>query len=177
MRERHRPASSPFLLLEEGVGRALRAAGADGVARPPRARTPLALEIDRRLSWWLLEEGVVLERGDTGAARGTYAAGPPPRIRLRADIPRGDACTKTLLHEAAHHVGGHDGRVAGALAEAIAEGAAYVVLRRYGIDTGAYSFPYIAGHGADRALLRAALPEIARVSAVLIAAIATTAVP
>jgi N-terminal domain of anti-restriction factor ArdC len=50
---------------------------------------------------------------------------------------------KTLAHELAHHFGCHD--ESNPNNEAMAEGAAYVVLQAFGLDSGARSVPYIVG--------------------------------
>ena len=49
-----------------------------------------------------------------------------------------------LVHEAAHYLGDHPGTGSGNEAEVAAEGSAYVVMQRFVIDPGQYSFNYIA---------------------------------
>jgi len=51
--------------------------------------------------------------------------------------------TKTLAHELAHFYGCHD--ESNPNNESMAEGAAYVVLQAFGLDSGARSVPYIVG--------------------------------
>ena len=57
-------------------------------------------------------------------------------------------------------------------AECVAEGAAYVTMHHFGIDTGMASFPYLAGWARDTAVLRRNLGEIQTVATALIGAIA-----
>jgi len=54
----------------------------------------------------------------------------------------------------------------------VAESSAFV-LGRYGIDTGAYTFPYVAHWAQDKAVLKRNLAEVQGVAAGLIAGIET----
>ena len=56
-------------------------------------------------------------------------------------------------------------------AETIAEGAAFATLARFGLDTGDYSFPYIAAWAADRAILARNLTAIQETASALIAVV------
>lgn len=89
-------------------------------------------------------------------------------IVLNGDLPAA-ARAKTLAHEVAHLVADHkahgDSRRD---AEAVAEGAAFVVAAHYGLDTAGYSAPYIAGWSQDIARVRGLLERIARVSGLII---------
>ena len=51
---------------------------------------------------------------------------------------------KTLAHELAHHLDPELQTVSRAERETVAEATAFVVAAHTGIDTGSYSFPYIA---------------------------------
>lgn len=86
-------------------------------------------------------------------------------------ILRGDQRTKTLMHEAAHFLADHRGQVTREDAETVAESSAFVVLAHYGIDTGRYSFPYVARWAEDKAVLRRNLTEVQGVAAGLIGGI------
>jgi len=72
-----------------------------------------------------------------------------PRSRaiwVRASSPLQQA--KTLAHELAHFFGCHD--ESNPNNESMAEGAAYVVLQAFGLDSGARSVPYIVGWDARK---------------------------
>ncbi len=72
---------------------------------------------------------------------------------------------KTLAHELAHALADHgkNGESA-AEAEVIAEGAAYLVCDRFGIDTSERSFPYVAAFAKDYEKFTKALARIKDVS-------------
>ncbi len=77
---------------------------------------------------------------------------------------RGDAATKTLGHEVAHFVAQHRGFELQEDVETVAESTAFVVLNHYGIDTGSYTFPYVAGWAQDKAVLQRNLTAIQKTS-------------
>ena len=163
-----------------GVASVFDVAQTDGTPLPaPPAPLPLigdspaATLIWDRLAAFLADEGVTLTRRALDQGNGVYF----PLTRLiivRADLG-GDQAAKTLAHECAHHValtralGAHG--AARADAETIAEGAAFATLARYGLDTGGYSFPYVAAWAADRAALTRNLAAIREMAATLIAAV------
>lgn len=66
--------------------------------------------------------------------------------------------TKTLAHELAHHFAGHT--ASGPATETEAESVAYVVLSRYGVDSGERSFPYVALWAKDKSVFKDALGRI-----------------
>jgi hypothetical protein len=67
----------------------------------------------------------------------------------------GDQTAKTLTHETAHAIAGHCGTITDRQdGEAVAECAAYLVLAHHGIDTGAYSFGYVATWARDIAVFK-----------------------
>ena len=72
---------------------------------------------------------------------------------------------------AAQWPGNHRGSVARSDAETVAESSAFVVLSHFGIDAGAYTFPYVAHWAQDMAVLRRNLTEVQGVAAGLIAGI------
>lgn len=86
-------------------------------------------------------------------------------IAVRADVSQLQA-TKTLAHETAHHFAQH--QVSGAESETEAEGVAYVVLAKYGLDSGERSFPYVATWAQNKDTMRAALGQIQRLSQAII---------
>lgn len=89
-------------------------------------------------------------------------------IVVNGDLPAAARC-KTLAHEIAHLVADHranDGDRRDA--EAVAEGAAFVVAAHFDLDTTAYSAPYIAGWTQDTARVRHLLDRIGKVAAEII---------
>lgn len=121
------------------------------------------------MAHFLLDEGLRLTKEDTGEARGYYR--PSDRLIAISDRLTGDQQTKTLVHEAAHYLADHRGRIDPADAETVAESSAFVVLAHFGIDTGSYSFPYVATWAQDTRVLKRNLVEIRRVASRLIGAI------
>lgn len=91
------------------------------------------------------------------------------QIRLRPNPM--SQMTKTLAHELSHHV--HiqyfgtesDSR---SERETVAEASAYVVSQYFGLDSGDYSFPYLAGWAANRDQLKSQLSLIQKVSSRII---------
>ena len=130
----------------------------------------LGRAIDLQLSRWLLDEGLTLTKIDTGPAHGWYRPG--TNTIAVSERSGGDQQTKTLVHEAAHYVAAHRGKVDRRDAETVAESSAFVVLTHFGLDPSGYSFPYVAGWAEDRQVLKRNLGEIQRVSQTLIDAIA-----
>lgn len=97
-----------------------------------------------------------------------------PHLRLISIDPDQNPLKRcgTVVHEVAHllevDLGTRDGYDLG---EIVAEGAAFVVLSRYDLDTSAFSFGYIERYGADLATFRKALSAIQLISNALIAGI------
>lgn len=85
--------------------------------------------------------------------------------------PLNVAKTKTLVHEVAHYVADHAPNLPKGDVETVAESSAFVVMDRFGLDTGAYSFPYVAGWARNADVLRRNLAEIQRVSHRLVVAV------
>jgi len=169
-------AGERFVVTGFGVRTVFDVGQTDGtpLPEPPPVQAELGATtagefLDRRLSRWLIEEGLVLEQKPTHPARGSYHPGPPPRIALDSGLT-GDGRTKTLAHEAAHYLADHRSHVDRADAETVAESAAFVVLAHFGIDAGAYSFPYVARWAKDRAVLKRNLHTIQQVASTLIGA-------
>ena len=108
--------------------------------------------------------GYALTRGDCGLANGL--TDPAARtVRVRPDVADAQA-VKTLAHELAHIECGHtavdfDYRGCRGRAEAEAESVAYIVTAWAGLDSGAYTVPYVAAWSAgDTDVVRAAAATV-----------------
>jgi hypothetical protein len=108
--------------------------------------------------------GYTLTREACGQANGL--TDPAARtVRVRPDIADAQA-VKTLAHELAHIECGHtadgyDYRGCRGRAEAEAESVAYIVTAWAGLDSGAYTVPYVAAWSAgDTAVVRAAATTV-----------------
>lgn len=81
--------------------------------------------------------------GDTGAANGVYY---PSLHRIKvADSLSTNHRAKTLVHEYVHSRVHRTGRHTKEEQECVAEGAAFVICSRFGLDTSDYSFQYVYG--------------------------------
>ena len=144
----------------------------------------VARTVNRRLSQWLIDEGLLLESKDfPGNASGFY--NPTKRqIVVRRSVgqdedgtdyhlvdPLNVQKTKTLVHEAAHYVADHRGTIDRRDAEMVAEGAAFVVMAHHGLDTAGYSVPYLATWAQDMGVFKRNLTAIQQTAATLIGAI------
>lgn len=103
-------------------------------------------DLTQRLEAYAQRSGVTLDSADhLGGANGTY--NPSSRtITLLNSLPPLQRL-KTLAHELAHHELQHDTNGdtrARAIAELEAESAAYLLLSEHDLDTGDYSFAYLA---------------------------------
>src|SRR5215211_2222662 len=130
--------------------------------------------LNLKLSRFLIDEGLTLSSEPMhGGKRGTW--NPTTRtIAVRTSTavsPFAIGPTKTLAHEAAHYLADHRGAVPRDDAECVAEGAAYVTMQHFGLDTGTTSFPYLAGWAKDNQVLRRNLAEVQQVATRLITAI------
>lgn len=177
-----------------GLGNVFDISSTDGEPLPERPIaiestevTDVSREVNKRLSRWLIDEGVTMESKEiNGSARGYW--NPTKRqIVIRRNVVERDeetgeelftygdplniSKTKTLVHESAHYAAGHNGEIGRKDAEVVAESTAFVTMNHFGLDTGDYSFPYIATWGEDPKRLRANLSEVQRVSNVLISAV------
>lgn len=106
---------------------------------------------------------------DRSQAKGCWFPG-ERIIRVKDDLAV-DQAAKTLVHETAHAVADHYGWHARDDAETVAEGAAYVVLSHFGLDSGAYSFPYIAAWAEDLAILKRNLAGVQQTAHTIITGI------
>lgn len=134
----------------------------------------VATAVNLKLSRFLIDEGLTLSSEEMhGGKRGYWHPG-GRKIALRKPetvSPFAVGPTRTLCHEAAHYLADHRGQVDRDDAECVAEGAAYVTMHHFGLDTGLTSFPYLAGWAKDRAVLRRNLAEIQGIADRLIGAI------
>jgi hypothetical protein len=128
-----------------------------------------SLELSVHLYRFIAEAGVRVVRDHVGTQRGYWH--PEKReIGMRADLT-GVRALKTLAHETAHMLADHRReQVAMEDAETVAESVAFVVLDHYGIDTSAYSVPYIAGWARDPAAVQRNLDTVRTLSHALLTA-------
>lgn len=133
-----------------------------------------ATTVNLKLSRFLMDEGIRLSTEPmAGSMRGSWSpTGRKIALRASAEVgPFAVGPTRTLVHEAAHFLADHRGRIDRRDAEAVAEGSAYATMGHFGVDVGETSFPYIAGWARDAEVLRRNLGEIQKVSNALITAI------
>lgn len=114
----------------------------------------------------------------SGGCNGDCAFGPR---RIRVEARNGGAQrVKTLAHELGHALL-HESVTDRALAECEAESVAFVVCRAVGVDSGGYSFGYVAGWagGGEQAIaaVRACGNRISRTAARILTALAGDAGP
>ena len=135
-------------------------------------------ELDRRLAAYAIGQGLTLESLPMPQWRGIYwpEKGAFGTIAIDRGLPADDGRLKTLAHEIAHHLAGHGKAPLLPIAERepVAEGAAYVTLKHFGIDADGYTFPYIARYQQSPEAFKRALPQIQRVAGQLIAGIEST---
>jgi len=98
--------------------------------------------------------GYRIERGQCRGANG-YTDPAARLVRIRADIQPAMAA-RVLAHELAHLECGHcepGGYRCRGRREVEAESVGWLISAHFGLDTGAYTLPYVAGwaHAADRA--------------------------
>jgi hypothetical protein len=138
--------------------------------QPLASATATGAWVRARLTRALLAASVPVIARELPGANGLYRPQPPTIILALTQA--GDQATRTLIHEAAHHVAltqalrAH--AASRAAAETIAESAAYVVLQHVGLDAGDYTFPYVAQWARDRAVLLENLAAIQHVAHTLI---------
>jgi hypothetical protein len=109
--------------------------------------------------------GYSVDRGDCDGAYGRTVWS-ERRVTVRADVDPGQAA-KTLTHELAHILCDHEGRrkdASRSLREVEAESVACIVAAVCGLDTLAYSVPYVAGWAEDRDLARESAERVLAVA-------------
>lgn len=128
-----------------------------------------SLELKVKLLRFLDEQQVTIVRDHEGTQRGSW--NPEKReIGIRADLT-GVQELKTLTHETAHLLADHRREtVAMVDAETVAESVAFVVLDHAGIDTSAYSVPYIAGWARSPEVVQRNLDTVRTLSHVMLTA-------
>ena len=116
----------------------------------PRRTDPVLLTGDAPAELWeraarlVKGEGFALERGDCDGANGWTDFG-TRTVRVRDDVDPAQA-VKTLIHELAHIRCGHEHRrMTRSRREVEAESVASIVCDTAGLDTSAYTDPYVSG--------------------------------
>jgi hypothetical protein len=139
---------------------------------PQRAAPPIPVELrgDAPAGLWdgvaalIHAEGFTVERGDCGGPYGTtdWAS---RTVRVRGDVEPAQAA-KTLTHESAHILCGHEHRsdAPRGLREVEAESVACIVTAVSGLDTLPYSVPYVAGWATDRETAHASAERVLTVA-------------
>lgn len=122
-----------------------------------------------KLTTFLAQEQVSFAIENTKPAHGYYAPG-KKHIAIDEDLT-GDQFVKTLTHEVVHYVADHRGLTSREDGETVAEGAAFVVLNHFGIDSSDYTFGYVAGWAQDKEVLTRNLTAIQKSAQTVIAAI------
>jgi antirestriction protein ArdC len=147
--------------------------GPDLPADPHLLTGPAPDDLWERLAQLVHDDGFALERGDCHGANG-YTDYRNRVVRVRDDVDPAQA-VKTLAHELGHIRADHKHRFADQYrtsprcrgqAEVEAESIAHLVTNAAGLDTGAYSVPYLAGwSGNDPTALRDAAARVLDVAA------------
>lgn len=138
---------------------------------PPR---PVELSGDAPAGLWagiaaqITARGYRIERGDCGGAYGQTVY-TERCVTVRADVDCAQAA-KTLTHELAHILCDHETRTdtPRPLREVEAESVACLVAAICGLDTLAYSVPYVAGWAADRDTARASAERVLTVAETIV---------
>jgi antirestriction protein ArdC len=158
-----------------GVGTVFDVAQTDGEPLPEPPVAMLEGDVNRALreavEGWVQDEGLALKR-IPGLRENGYYSPLAQEIGIKAELPDRHAF-KTLVHEAAHHVARHSGESDAAERETVAECAAYVTLKHFGIDSGDYSFGYVAAWARSEEIFKAHANQAAAVARRLIDAIET----
>ncbi|PSK89946.1 hypothetical protein CLV63_12450 [Murinocardiopsis flavida] len=137
-------------------------------AAPEQLRDGIAAQIRAR--------GFTVERGDCGDAYG-WVRWDTRTVRVRATVDDAQA-VKTLVHELAHIACEHEQRSATtprALCEVEAESVACVVAAVAGLDSLAYSVPYVAHWAGTAETARASAERVLRVADEVVSALESSA--
>jgi len=129
----------------------------------------IGTHLANRLKTFLDQEQVGFVIEHTKPAHGYYAPG-KKLIALDEDLT-GDQFVKTLTHEVVHYVADHRSLTSREDGETVAEGAAFVVLHHFGIDSSDYTFGYVAGWAQDTKVLTRNLAAIQKSAIAVIDAI------
>ncbi|MBB5429937.1 ArdC-like ssDNA-binding domain-containing protein [Nocardiopsis composta] len=115
------------------------------------------------------EQGYTVERGDCGSAYG-FTDFPDRCVRVRDAVDDAQAA-KTLIHELAHILCGHEERITTVprtVLEVEAESVACIVAAVAGLDSLPYSVPYVAGWADDVDTARQSAERVAAVADAII---------
>lgn len=126
-----------------------------------------ARELYSFLSGICAAEGVPVKEKELGPGHYGYHDPVGGGIVISTGIPQVRKAT-TLAHEICHyflHPLRESLKLDTATKETEAEGASYAICSEFGIDTSAFSFPYVARHAKDPQLLRGVLGRIQKVAA------------
>lgn len=166
---------SVYALRGFGIGHVFDVSQTDGEPLP--AGPQMSEQFDGEADTSGLTDALTALVATEGATIVATAEGPrghwqPTRreIGVRRDLD-GIGYIKTLTHEVAHMLADHRAGVDRNDAEDVAESAAYVVLSHFGIDTGGYSFGYIARWAKEVEIVRRNLGEVQRIAHRIIDAI------
>ena len=165
------------ILTGFGIGNTYDVSQTEGEPLPPEPEviaelgaTEASKAVDRRLASYLIGEGVRLARLPLGTGRGVFMP-ETNTVGVNVALPYGDIlATKTLMHEAAHWAGEHRGGDRRDI-ETVAEASAFVAMHHFGMDTGGYSFGYVAHWAHDMSRLRQNLDAVQKIATNLITAI------
>lgn len=133
-----------------------------------RERT-LAGRVYRKLVEFCASEGVEVIEADTGAAYGSYRPG-AKAIFINGSLEELDRAS-TLAHELAHHLLHSRRRGERRVEEIEAEGAAFCLFNHAGLETGRFSFGYVARYAADKQALARAIEGIQNAASTMIDAV------
>jgi antirestriction protein ArdC len=122
-----------------------------------------------KLKQFLEQEQVSFAIENTKPAHGYYSPG-KKHIAIDEDLS-GDQFVKTLTHEVVHYVADHRGFTSREDGETVAEGAAFVVLNHFGIDSSDYTFGYVAAWAQEKEVLTRNLAAIQKSAQTVIDAI------
>ena len=166
-------------LVGFGLGNVFDVAQTEGEPLPERPpiyentdRTEVSEALNLKLARFAINEGIRCETKEyPGRSNGYFSAMTrPPEIVIRktAVDPLSVQKTKTLAHEVSHYVAGHGWDTNRPHAELVAEASSFGIMHHYGLDSGGYSFAYLANWGADREKLKAGLLEIQQTAQAII---------
>ncbi|MBB6174955.1 antirestriction protein ArdC [Nocardiopsis mwathae] len=122
------------------------------------------------------KRGFTVERGDCGSAYG-FTRWATRTVRVRSAVEDAQA-VKTLVHELAHIACEHEERqttTPRALLEVEAESVACIVTHVAGLDSLAYSVPYVAGWAGDSETAHASAERVVQVADQIISALGEAA--
>lgn len=109
------------------------------------------------------DEGYLIERSDCRPANGVTNFS-TKTVTIRPDL-EGAQALKTLCHELGHIVAQHQANNDRERSEVEAESIAYLICGSHGLDSGDYTFPYVAGwSNGDLATVRGTADKVLRLA-------------